>query len=100
MNLFYVRAEAIERTDEAKFENLKMCFVDKALDYFIKMNQGKCHNFRDTVTRMEMRFDRKEDQQTLDLQFNNLRQTVDESIEDWSNDPWSQSFQFHRSRVR
>ena len=85
MNMFYVRAEAFEWTDEAKFLNLKMCFVDKALDYFIKMrNQGKCHNFRDTVTRMEMRFDRKEDQQTLVLQFNNLRQTVDESIEDWS----------------
>ena len=33
---------------------------------------------------MELRFDRKEDPHTLQLQFTNLKQTVDETIEDWS----------------
>ena len=33
---------------------------------------------------MELRFDRKKDPHTLQLQFTNLKQTLDETIEDWS----------------
>ena len=84
-NMFDVRAVAFSWSEADKFTNIQMCLTGKALDFFIKMkDQGKCRTYDDTIRRMELRFDRKEDPHTLQLQFTNLKQTVDETIEDWS----------------
>ena len=63
---------------------MRMCLAGKAVEYFIKLeDQGKCDTYHDFIRRMELRFSHKDDPVTVRMQFSNLRQMLDESLEDW-----------------
>ena len=84
-SMFEMRAEALGWNEQERFLNMRMCLTGKAVEFFIKLkDQGKCENYRDFIRRMELRFSHKEDPATVRMQFSNLRQRADESLEDWS----------------
>ena len=83
-SMFEMRAEALSWNEQERFLNMRMCLAGKAVEYFIKLeDQGKCDTYHDFIRRMELRFSHKDDPATVRMQFSNLRQMLDESLEDW-----------------
>ena len=71
-------------TDEEKINNLCLCLKDKALDFFVYQPPAVMYNFDLIVQKMEKRFGKKDLPQTLRLQFHQMKQKVDEGLEEWA----------------
>ena len=84
-NMFDMRADSLMWAAEERFENMCLCLTGKAVDYYVKVrDQGKCRTYQDFIRQMDLRFSRREDPATIRLQFNHLKQLVDEPLEDWT----------------
>jgi hypothetical protein len=61
------------------------CLEDRASDYFAILVEGEPLDYSQLVYKLEKRFGKKELPETAMIAFNNAKQTVEESLEDWSD---------------
>jgi hypothetical protein len=61
------------------------CLEDRASDYFAILVEGEPLDYSQLVYKLEKRFGKKELPETAMIAFNNAKQMVEESLEDWSD---------------
>ena len=71
-------------TDQQKLNNLCLCLKDKALDFFVCQPDNIQHDYILMIQKLERRFGKKDIAETLRVQFNRMRQNVDEPLEEWA----------------
>ena len=71
-------------SEQEKLNNLCLCLRDKALDFFVCQPDHIQQNYLRIVEKMEKRFGKKDIAETLRVQFNRMRQKIDEPLEEWA----------------
>ena len=69
--------------EQEKLDNLCLCLKDKALDYYVIQTESAHLIFAEVVEKMEHRFGKRDLPETLRAQFYQMKQNVDEPVEEW-----------------
>ena len=86
---FYLKFKTFARVDEwseaDKVRNLCFCLKDKASEYYaLCLERDEDISFTSLVKKFEKRFDRRELPETTQIKFSTMRQTADESLDEWA----------------
>ncbi|XP_067674737.1 uncharacterized protein [Haliotis asinina] len=86
---FYMKFQRFARSqswkDEEKLDRLCYCLTGKAADFFtLLLERDEFISFQGMVRKLERRFGKQCHAETAQLQFPNLRQNSDESLEEWA----------------
>ncbi|XP_048249022.1 uncharacterized protein LOC125378153 [Haliotis rufescens] len=86
---FYMKFQRFARSqawnEEEKLDKLCYCLAGKAADFFaLLLERDEFISFQGMVKKLERRFGKRSPAETAQLQFPNLRQGSDESLEEWA----------------
>ena len=70
--------------DQQKVDELCLCLKDDAVDFYECQPLHIRNNYNLIIGKLEQRFGKKDLPATLRLQFQQLRQKIDESLEEWA----------------
>ena len=81
---FQTHARLKRWSEETKLNQLTCCLKNKALDFYSCQSEEVKANFNLTIAKLEKRFGKKDLKETLRAEFSQMRQHVDEPLEEWA----------------